>query len=221
MYIPVTLIQSDVPVLFLSGRCTGLPYFSQMYMPVSLIESDVPVSFISGRCTGLPHFSKMYVPVTLIQSDVPVSFFSGRCTGLPHFNQMYIPVTLIQSDVPVSILSGRCTGLSYFRCTYHSPSFSQMYIPVSLISEQEGLSKAGQDPVNASSSETSAGTLPVRVPLRSRSISRYGSSLEPPSDDSIFYVQDDDFGMFASVSYVTLIIEQVLCTMECTSKRLR
>lgn len=91
-----------------------------------------------------------------------------------------------------------------------------MYIPVSLISEQERLSEAGQDPENAISPEGSVGTLPVRVQLRSRSISRYGSSMEPPSDDSVFYVQDDDFGMFTSVSYVTLIIEQVLCTVECT-----
>ena len=34
---------------------------------------------------------------------------------------------------------------------------------------------------------------------RPRSISKYGAVSEPPRDDSVFYVGDDNFGMFAAV----------------------
>lgn len=98
---------------FQTGICTCLPHSSQMYIPVSLIQSDVPVSFILGRCTGLPHFSQMYVPVTLIQmylspsfqADVLVSLIPVRCT--------YQPPSFSQIHVPVSFISGRCTGLPH------------------------------------------------------------------------------------------------------------
>ena len=78
--------------------------------------------------------------------------------------------------------------------------------PVSLLSEQDKHSETGVVLQNAGNSGGSPGAVPVRRP---RSISKYGGVAEPPSDDSIFYVNDDDFGIFASVSCVSLIIECV------------
>ncbi|KAK7115171.1 chloride channel protein C-like isoform X2 [Littorina saxatilis] len=48
------------------------------------------------------------------------------------------------------------------------------------------------------SSRNASITSADRIPRRPRTISKYGAMSEPPPDDSLFYVNDDDFSIFAA-----------------------
>ena len=76
-----------------------------------------------------------------------------------------------------------------------------------LLADQTGSPETDDDA--AQNVNTQVKESAINRPRRARSISRYGGLAEPPSDDSVFYVTDDDFGIFASVSHTAVLGQSV------------